>query len=134
MGGSFFCFAAVADVRLAVELMSWPPSFALSDQLGPRVCFVPGKSSRTGALSDHIQDPSAPHPREQIVTAPAGSVFVFNAHVWHSGTLNRTRERRRVVHCAFSTSTVRLADPQAQRIRKAVYDRISPAARFLLGV
>ena len=34
------------------------------------------------------RSPGRPHPRERLVTAPAGAAIVFNGHLWHSGTKN----------------------------------------------
>ena len=95
---------------------------------------VPGSHKIPGPLSAHVADAFAPHPREERVIAPAGSVLVFNAHVWHSGTTNNSSSPRRVIHCAFTRRDCPQHDCQAQRIRKGVYERISPAARFILDV
>jgi hypothetical protein len=62
---------------------------------------VPGSHLRSGALSDHLTDPAAHHPDEMIVTAPAGSVVIFNAHCWHGGRLNRSGARRRIIHAYY---------------------------------
>jgi len=93
---------------------------------------IPGSHKIPGPIT--LSDASAPHPLQQIVTAPAGSVFVFNAHVWHSGTVNRTALPRRVIHCACTQRGLEVRDAQAKRIRKSTYERISPAARYLLDV
>ena len=95
---------------------------------------VPGSHRIPGALSEHVRDLSAPHPQQRIVTAPAGSVFVCNAHVWHSGTRNQTRSPRRVIHCAYSKPACESRCRQDERIRKSTYARISAAARYLLDL
>jgi ectoine hydroxylase-related dioxygenase (phytanoyl-CoA dioxygenase family) len=95
---------------------------------------VPGSHKIPGPIGDHVSDLLASHPRQQLVIAPAGSVLVFNGHVWHSGTTNRTTSTRRVIHCAFSSRSYPQYDCQAQRIRKGVYERTSPAARYILDV
>lgn len=87
-----------------------------------------------GPISEHVADLMADHPAQQIVEAPAGSVLVFNAHLWHSGRMNRTRATRRVIHCAFVVRDRAQGDIQRDLIRKSVYERISPAARYLLNV
>src|SRR5262249_55943602 len=84
---------------------------------------IPGTHRLTGPITDHFTDPSAAHPCEQLVLAPAGSVFVFNAALWHSGTQNRTRQRRRVIHCAFSTPENSYCQHHQQSIRKSTYER-----------
>ena len=50
-----------------------------------------------------LEDPVAPHPEEEHLVAPAGTVAVFNSHTWHGGTLNRTEGgKRRALHCYFA--------------------------------
>lgn len=36
--------------------------------------------------------------KEVQITGKAGSVLVFNAHLWHRGTENKTNKRRRCIH------------------------------------
>ena len=51
---------------------------------------VPG-SHRAGTVPRlALSDPAARHPDEVLVTAPAGTVVVFNSHLWHGGTQNRS--------------------------------------------
>ncbi len=48
-----------------------------------------------------LEDPWAKHPHEVMVTGEAGSVFLFNAHLWHGGTRNRSARQRRAIHSYF---------------------------------
>jgi ectoine hydroxylase-related dioxygenase (phytanoyl-CoA dioxygenase family) len=91
---------------------------SLPDDRGYRVCntiwllddftsengatrIVPG-SHKWGKLpQDVLADPSAPHPDEILVLAPAGSVVVMNTHAWHGGTANRTPAPRRALHSFY---------------------------------
>lgn len=96
--------------------------------------IVPG-SHRSGRWpTDDLKDATDDHPDQIIATAPAGSVIIFNAHVWHGGTLNRTNERRRGMTMSFCRRDEPQQLNQKEYIRKAVYDRISPAQRYLLDV
>ena len=95
---------------------------------------VPGTHKRMEPPSEVLADPAAPHPDETIVLAPAGTVIVFNNHLWHSGTVNRTDKARRVIHSSFVERHRPQNPPQRESIRKAVYERISPAARYILDV
>ena len=62
---------------------------------------VPG-THRSGSLPrDAMADPKAAHPHEQKLLAPAGTVVIFNSHVWHGGTLNSTDQPRRALHSYF---------------------------------
>jgi hypothetical protein len=77
----------------------------------------------------------SPHPEERLIIAPAGSVLVFSGSLWHSGTPNRSASSRRVVHASFVRREHDLgARAQRLRIRKATWDRLSPAARWLIDV
>ncbi|WP_274365637.1 phytanoyl-CoA dioxygenase family protein [Paenibacillus thermotolerans] len=95
---------------------------------------VPGTHKLGGNPREHGIDPLQPHPREELIVAPAGSVGVFNSHLWHGGTVNRTSKTRRAMHCYFTAREHGQQLNQAEYIRKSTYDRISPAARYILDV
>jgi hypothetical protein len=44
-----------------------------------------------------------PHPNEQVLSAPSGSLLIRNANLWHAGTRNDSRSSRRSVQQGFST-------------------------------
>lgn len=95
---------------------------------------VPG-SNRSGKLPrEDMPDPKALHPDEIQLIAPAGTVVVFNAHTWHGGTLNTTSERRRAMHSYFCRREEPQQLDQRKYIRPETYNRLSPAARYLLDV
>jgi ectoine hydroxylase-related dioxygenase (phytanoyl-CoA dioxygenase family) len=96
--------------------------------------LVPGSHLVAGAASDHVSDPAGTHPNEVLVLAPAGTVAVFNAHLWHGGTLNRTAERRRALHCYFTAPEHSQQLDQREYVRKATYDRLGIPARYILDV
>ena len=62
---------------------------------------VPGTHRSGGLPRDAMDDPKAPHPNEQMLLAPAGTVVIFNSHVWHGGTRNSTDRPRRALHSYF---------------------------------
>jgi ectoine hydroxylase-related dioxygenase (phytanoyl-CoA dioxygenase family) len=95
---------------------------------------VPGTHLADKTAAEMLADPKAPHPEEIVLTAPAGSVVVINAHVWHGGTVNLTGAQRRVVHCYFTAKEHPQQQDQAEYIRKRTWDRLSPAAREILDV
>jgi hypothetical protein len=68
---------------------------------------VPGSHLRGALPKDELADPTAPHPDEVTLLAPAGTVVIFNSHLWHGGTLNRTAIRRRALHAYFCRRTER---------------------------
>jgi len=96
--------------------------------------IVPG-SHRSGQVPQAaLDDPWAEHPEEALVTGKAGTVVIFNSHLWHSGTVNRTKSRRYALHSYF---TRRHHTPQTnfqKLISQATLARLSPQARFILNV
>ena len=96
--------------------------------------IVPGTHKLAGSPKDYVDDPGAPHPDQVLIVAPAGTVCVFNAHTWHGGTQNRTNRTRRAMHCYFTAREHPQQLNQREYIRKSTYDRISPAARYILDV
>ena len=67
--------------------------------------IVPG-SHRTLNL-DAPKDHDTPHPRERVVEMTAGSALVFSGHLWHSGTRNRSGNRRDALQIVFTRPGVR---------------------------
>lgn len=95
---------------------------------------VPG-THRSRKPQDELQDPSAKHPREEYLVAPAGSVGIFNGHVWHAGTYNRsTNKTRRALHCYFTAREHTPLNDHGKQMLPETWERLSPAARFMLGV
>jgi ectoine hydroxylase-related dioxygenase (phytanoyl-CoA dioxygenase family) len=95
---------------------------------------VPGSHRSGQAPKDAMLDPAQPHPDEVLLTAPAGTVVIFNSHTWHGGTLNRTDRPRRGLHSYFARRGQRQQLDQKAYLRPETYQRLSPAARFILDV
>lgn len=95
---------------------------------------VPGSHRWQHGPDQDMADTSAAHPDQVEVIAPPGAVMVFDACVWHGGTTNRSDRIRRVVHVAMSRRDIAQVPVQRERIRKTTWERISPAARWLLEV
>jgi ectoine hydroxylase-related dioxygenase (phytanoyl-CoA dioxygenase family) len=68
------------------------------------------------------------------LTAPAGTVIVFNSHLWHGGTRNDTDRPRRAVHSYFTRRGNGQQLNQREYIRQETRARLSPAAAFILDV
>ena len=96
--------------------------------------LVPGSHRLTVSVRDAMPDTSAPHPDEVTLVAPAGTVVVFNSHLWHGGTLNRTGSQRRAAHSYFTRRANGQQLDQRKYIRPETLARLSPAARFILDV
>jgi ectoine hydroxylase-related dioxygenase (phytanoyl-CoA dioxygenase family) len=75
-----------------------------------------------------------PYPGERLLVGPAGSVVVFNSHLWHAGTVNQTATTRRAMHCYFTARENPQQLDQREYIRKVTYERLSPAARYIVDV
>jgi hypothetical protein len=95
---------------------------------------VPGSHLRGTLPKDEMPDPAAPHPNERMLLAPAGTVVIFNSHLWHGGTLNRTAARRRALHSYFCRRTERQQLDQQRYARAETRARLSPAARYVLDI
>ena len=62
---------------------------------------LPGSHRLLQPLPKKLQQPESRHRDQKIIIARAGSVLVFNGHLWHSGTRNETKLPRRVLQCQF---------------------------------
>jgi Phytanoyl-CoA dioxygenase (PhyH) len=95
---------------------------------------VPGSHRLRRLPQDALKDPREPHPEEVLVTGRAGDVVVMNAHVWHGGTANHTRDRRLALHSFYC----RWDKPQQQYhkrwLRPQTQAALSPAVRALLAL
>ena len=88
---------------------------------------------RVGSATQ-LPDPLGPHPDQVTLTAPAGTVIVFNSHLWHGGTRNNTDRPRRALHSYFTGRANGQQLNQREYIRPETLARLSPAAAFILDV
>lgn len=95
---------------------------------------VPG-SHRSGRLpSQAMADPEDRHPDEVKLLGSAGTVVIFNAHLWHGGTRNTTGQPRRALHSYFCRRGRKQQLDQRAYLRPETLARLSPAAQHILGV
>ena len=71
---------------------------------------------------------------EVQLIAPAGTVVVFNSHLWHGGTRNDSGRPRRALHSYFTRRANGQQLDQKKYIRPETLAHLSPAARFILDV
>jgi ectoine hydroxylase-related dioxygenase (phytanoyl-CoA dioxygenase family) len=71
----------------------------------------------------------AHHKDEMVVTGSAGTVLLFNGHLWHGGTQNRSGARRRAVQLLFAAEGAAWHVGIPENVPPGLPD----AARFLLG-
>jgi ectoine hydroxylase-related dioxygenase (phytanoyl-CoA dioxygenase family) len=64
--------------------------------------IVPGSHLSRQLPQDAMQDLEADHPEQINMTGKAGSVVIFNSHVWHGGATNRARAPRHLVLSYFT--------------------------------
>jgi ectoine hydroxylase-related dioxygenase (phytanoyl-CoA dioxygenase family) len=95
---------------------------------------VPGSHRFGNVPRLALTDPGAPHADEVLVTGPAGTVVVFNSHLWHGGTQNRSDRPRRALHSYFTRREHGQQLDQTKYIRSQTMAVLSPAARFILDV
>lgn len=95
---------------------------------------VPG-SHRWGARpEDRMADPTDPHPDEVLLLGEAGTCVVFNAHLWHGGTRNRTDQPRHGLHAAFVRREHRQQTVQRDYLRPETIGQLTSSQRYLLEV
>lgn len=92
--------------------------------------LVPGTHLQVGKLNKVSADPVSHYPGEIQVIAPAGTAFVFNAHLWHSGTRNRSNGQRRALICTLATREQRLYS----QVQPENLEQLTSVARYLLGL
>jgi ectoine hydroxylase-related dioxygenase (phytanoyl-CoA dioxygenase family) len=95
---------------------------------------VPGSHRSGKSPGDVMSDVRDPHPGEVLLLAPAGTVVVFNSHLWHGGTLNRSLLPRRALHSYFTARRNSQQLDQRKYIRPETLGRLAPAARYILDV
>jgi ectoine hydroxylase-related dioxygenase (phytanoyl-CoA dioxygenase family) len=95
---------------------------------------VPGSHLAGKSPSDVMADTRDPCPGEVLLVAPAGTVVVFNSHLWHGGTVNRSSRPRRALHAYFTRRGYAQQLEQRKYARPETLARLGPAARFILDV
>lgn len=89
---------------------------------------------RSGDLPrDVMTDPAAAHPDEAYLTGPAGTVVVFNGHLWHGGTANTSGRPRHSITCAFAVASEPQQYDIAGQLGEDARARLGPAQLALLG-
>ncbi|MCB0082806.1 MAG: phytanoyl-CoA dioxygenase family protein [Caldilineaceae bacterium] len=95
---------------------------------------VPGSQRSGQTPADAMSDPRAPHPDEILLTAPAGTVVIFNSHTWHGGTLNRTNDYRRAIHSYYCRRQHPQQTDQRHWVLPETLARLNDAAKYILDV
>jgi ectoine hydroxylase-related dioxygenase (phytanoyl-CoA dioxygenase family) len=96
--------------------------------------MVPGSHLWGTRPQDVLADPMAPHPDEILLTGPAGSIAVMNAHLWHGGTANRTAAPRLAMHAFYCRRDKPQQQYQKRLLSPEVQSALSPELRTLLAL
>lgn len=95
---------------------------------------VPGSHLWGRLPQDSVRSPKARYEGEIVLTAPAGSVIVYNAHIWHGGTANHTKRHRRALHAFYVRRDLPQQQWQAMCLRAETQSRMEPLMRYLLAL
>ena len=93
---------------------------------------VPGSQAKGKRPEKELSDPLAPHPDEVLLTAPVGTLFAFNARLWHSGTSNRTDTPRYMASAFFMPRGKYQGGNVDRRLSPQTRSRLSEAALYVL--
>lgn len=96
--------------------------------------IVPGTHKHSQLPDEVLENPFDTHPEELIINAPAGSVVIFNSHVWHGGTTNTTDKDRRSIHSYFCAADQPQQVDQSRYLTQETKTRISKRALEILNV
>ena len=96
--------------------------------------FIPGSHLRPDSPETSLPDLRAPLEAEVLACAPAGSVTVFNASVWHGHTANVSDLPRRSIQGYFVPRDARSGSNPGTRLTPETLARLSPLAQYLLAV
>jgi hypothetical protein len=95
---------------------------------------VPGSHRSAKLPREVMASPTDPHPGEVKILGRAGTVVIFNSHLWHGGTVNATGKPRRALHSYFCRRGLKQQLDQRACARPETLARLSPAAQYILGV
>ena len=96
--------------------------------------MIPGSHRWGTRPQDVLDDAHAPHPQETLLIAPAGSIVVMNAHMWHGGTANRSSAPRLAMHAFYCRRDKPQQQYQKKLLRAEVQAELSPELRQLLAL
>jgi len=95
---------------------------------------VPGSHRSGKHPKDALEDAAQRHPQEIQLTAPSGTVIVFNSHLWHAGGLNQTDSPRHGMLAYYTRRDHKQLTDQRKFIHPETHTRLNEAQRFILAV
>lgn len=79
-----------------------------------------------------LKDCEAKHPNEIIINAKAGSLIIFNAHLWHGGTTCVNGAKRRTIHSFWIKRGYSQQTNQSKMLTRANSKRLNFEQHVLL--
>ena len=95
---------------------------------------VPGSHLSRKTPAEAMEDPTDLHPEQVQLQAPAGTVVVFNGHLWHGGTFNASGCKRWGMHGYYCRRSVAQQTDQRRWLSPGTVARLSPQARAVVDV
>jgi ectoine hydroxylase-related dioxygenase (phytanoyl-CoA dioxygenase family) len=95
---------------------------------------VPGSHRSGKHPKDTLKDAAQKHPQEIQLIAPAGTVIIFNSHLWHAGGLNQTDSPRHGMLAYYCRRDQKQLTDQRKFIHPETHARLNEAKRFILAV
>jgi ectoine hydroxylase-related dioxygenase (phytanoyl-CoA dioxygenase family) len=95
---------------------------------------IPGSQNWKQLPQNALKEPAAPHPEEELVLGPAGSVVVMNTHAWHGGTANLTNSHRRALHIFYCRNDKPQQQYQKKLLRPETQSHLAPEVRRILAL
>ena len=115
------------------------PSFPLvANSLWLLDDFTPENGGTRHVPGIHLQRIKPPpgtthHPDEVRLSAPKGSVFLFNGAIWHSAGANKTDRQRIALICFCCRSFVKPMFDFVHHLKPEVVERATPTMRRIYG-
>jgi hypothetical protein len=116
-----------------------PPAsgWAVATMIVALTDFTPDNGATRVVTGSHLvhgfsaaTDTASSHPDQALLTCPAGTAVVFNGHLWHSGTRNRsTGLRHALLVTSYRRGTMRGGGAEPS---DATLDRLGDAAYLLM--
>ena len=105
----------------------------VTEQNGP-IRIVPGSHCWATLPQDVMQDPMDDHRTQKLITGPAGSIVLLNAHAWHGGMPNQTDQDRLTMHVFYTRRDKPQQQYQKKMIPAEVQETLSSEARDILAL
>ncbi|HZS47743.1 MAG TPA: phytanoyl-CoA dioxygenase family protein [Blastocatellia bacterium] len=91
---------------------------------------VPGTHLQIKPVPKTFAAPTNKHSNQIVITAKAGSILIFNGHLWHSATKNESTMPRRTLQCSFYGREMK----GAGEINCNSPECLTPTAKYILGL